>query len=553
MPLSQAQFNDIALQVARAAPPDLSEEEFKQLVFDTAQREEEKLPQGPGEIPTPPDPKLTLGERAVDFGKGAAAMSASNLRDSPPGMMVDAAIGAAKGAGSTAREVSDLVKKVPVVGPALQKMDDAADPWLEAHGVNTGPSAFTPTNTAQQVGKVIEQGAEYAAPIGAGERIGLKVAGAAPKLVRLGARMAGAAAGGGALAAAKGDDVGQAAVLSAAGAPIAEGAAMAGRAAVRAAPKLMQAGMKPGLSVLSKMSNASREGVQNMAKRLAQYAVDNKLVNPDQAEALIKQYEQQLDQIMQTKGGTVTDAPQRVDRYLKTLKQDVSGQTFPTGDENTVSQAIHSVADGPLGKDEIVTVMKPGKIIDPTTGRPIDVPTDVNTRVLRDDVPANEALDIARKTDKYGGTRDQWGRQSASRDTDAAKSASRAERDAVKHSVPETVPVLKAQQRAIQAKQVLDRTALREGNRDTVGLHDVVVGAGRMAAGGPGGNVAAPFIEGAIMHWVRNNYRNLGIYSDVVGKALQRGDMQTIVQVMSRLGVGATVDATANDAAAEPR
>ena len=85
----------------------------------------------------------------------------------------DLAVGAVKGVGSTVKGIDELLGRlIPINDPRFDST------------MQTATQQTTPSNTAQSVGKGVEQVAEFLAPIGAGEKVASAV-GAGPKVARI--------------------------------------------------------------------------------------------------------------------------------------------------------------------------------------------------------------------------------------------------------------------------------------------------------------------------------------------------------------------------------
>jgi hypothetical protein len=144
-------------------------------------------------------------------------------------------------------------------------------------------------------------------------------------------------------------------------------------------------------------------------------------------------------------------------------------------------------------------------------------------------MPADEALEMARETSRFR-TRRQWGEQKGVT-MEATKTAERAVRDAVRVALPEIRTPLQREGLGILARQVIDRRAMMEANRDVVSLPGLV-----------GLNVNA--VVGFAAHWLRNNQRRAGIWANQLSRAVQSNDAATAAAILHRLGLGAAMQAT---------
>jgi hypothetical protein len=84
---------------------------------------------------------------------------------------------------------------------------------------------------------------------------------------------------------------------------------------------------------------------------------------------------------------------------------------------------------------------------------------------------------------------------------------------------------------AIKAKDLLDRMAFRQANRDAVSLPAHVIAAGELASG------RLPLMAFAA-NWLRNNQMKAGIWADQLASAIRRGDAPSTMGIMTKLGLG---------------
>jgi hypothetical protein len=151
-----------------------------------------------------------------------------NAQDAPEQPMLqralstagDVGIGAGRGAASTASGIDDMVSKIPYVGKWLttplagSKTSEQARADLHRQAI--------PQNTAQTIGKGLEQTAEFMIPGGAEERLAAKGAELAPKAAPL-AKMLASAVGSGAVNKAQGGSFNAGAVAGAGGSALGQG------------------------------------------------------------------------------------------------------------------------------------------------------------------------------------------------------------------------------------------------------------------------------------------------------------------------------------------
>jgi hypothetical protein len=143
-------------------------------------------------------------------------------------------------------------------------------------------------------------------------------------------------------------------------------------------------------------------------------------------------------------------------------------------------------------------------------------------RQLRPDVPAEEALDIARTTSRFE-TRRSWGEQKGTA-MEAVKAQERAVRDAFRQALPEARTPLERQGQAILAERVMDRQVWREANRDVVSLPGLV-------------GLSANAVVGFAAHWLRNNQLRAGIWADQLADAIATNNAAAAAGILSRLRV----------------
>lgn len=452
-------------------------------------------------------PKLTAAEK-VRLGRLRASKTPPTEEPtSVLGLAGDVATGAVKGVGSTIFGLGKAVRDYTPIG----RISDAIYPGA----FDQRPPEINPSNTAQRVGYAGEQIAEFLLPTGAAGKAG-KVAEVAKS---------------GLLAKVQGGTNTQAGVSAGLSAVI-PGAAAAKKASKYIGSKavpLVRAAIKPTVTEMRQQAGASRNGISQAANRLAKFIIDNKLTSPEKAQAIIDDAEQQIAKLVTN---TPTDAPARAARYLKALERSAAKQGLPADDVAAIRTAAKELVDAsPMGETVTKTVMKPSPsgLVD-AHGKPVMVATKQTSRALRAEMPADEALETARGSSRWG-TRKAWGEQKGAT-TEAKKAVERGARDAVKKAIPETKPVLKREGQAIQAKRVLDRKAFREGNRDAVSLPAHVIAAGEIARG------KVPVLAFAA-NWLRNNQLKAGIYAKQLATAIDQKNVPRALEIMKKVGVGA--------------
>lgn len=418
-----------------------------------------------------------------------------------PQVAKDEGIGLAKGAANTAIGLGSTAN------------------WMM--GSPTPPETFgaartalaTPDNDVQRLFFGLEQGAEFLAlPQVKGNLL---------------ARMATEGGQQGLLARTQGNSP-TAAVVGGAAAPV---VGSASRVFGAAAPRLVRSAIKPTVTEMRRVAGASRTGINAQANRLVDFILDHKIASADDAQRIIDDAEREIQRLVAGARGVATDAPQRAERYLKALERSAARQGLPADDVAAIrSKARELLEQSPLAEDVTTTVMKdsPSGLVD-STGRPVQVPVEETSRALRTDVDAAEALEIARNSGRWG-NRKAWGEQKGAA-REASKAVERANRDAVKATVDETRAPLRRQGQAIQSKNVFDRMAFREGNREPVSPFDVTTAAVEVAHG----NVPVLSLARA---WLRENKLKAGIWAKRMEEALEKNDAQAAAVILSRFGVG---------------
>lgn len=420
----------------------------------------------------------------------------------------DLVVGAAKKAGETVTSLGNLARKIPGVS-AVDKLMSPAE------------FSTTPTNTAQKIGGMAEQVGEYALPIAGAEKaaaaVGSKVLSSAPAVVaRLAPKVAANAAVSGGVAALHHDDPTTAAMLGGAIPVAGELADAAAQGAKNAGVRLVRAAIKPTVTDMKQTAGASRDGINNVANRVAKFIVDNRLTDAEGAQAIINDAEREIQGMV---GGQPTDAATRAGRYLSALERSAGKQGLGADQVAAIRGAAQELVGGPMGQS-------------------LPVPFATGHRVLRPTVPADEALESARASSRWQ-TRRTWGEQGGA-NTEAAKAVERAQRDAVKTAVPDSRPVFDKYSQAIKGRDVLRRMQFREGNRDVLSLPAQIGTIQEMSQGKP------PIISLAA-NWLRNNQLKAGIWADKLGNAINSNDVKTVGEILGRLGVSTAADAAGPD------
>ncbi len=431
--------------------------------------------------------------------------------------VVNTGVGAVKGALRTAVDLGNIVSAPLRHVPGVRDYVGTPEEFAQARAM------FEPQGTAEKVGNFVEQGAEFMIPAGATRAVAARVA---PRIIpRLIPRMAADAASSAAVAGVHGDDPKAAAAL---GAVVPVAGAVVGSAAnlaKRAAPRLVQAALKPNVTSLKQMAGANQAGLDEMAKRVSQFIVDNRLTTPDKAQTLVSNALQEIQALV---GSQPTNAPQLAKRYLEVFERQAARQGLPADHVSAIHNAMTELVEGPMG-EQIGTTLKfanPGGKLQIQPGAPI--------RALRPEVPADEALASARTSSRFA-TKRQWGEQKGTA-TEATKKVELAQRNAVKAAVPATRPYFETASEGIKARDLLQREALREGNRDVAGL------TGQIVAGAEISHGRFPIL-GIAANILRSGQLQGGMLADRLANALKNNDVQLVSEILARMGVSAGADA----------
>lgn len=451
------------------------------------------------------------------------------------------AAGAVKGAGRTVTNLGQLALEAPVLGRVLQTVNEklwGLSPEQQQTALAAAREATTPEGALEHIGSVAEQIAEYFLPAAKAEKTATWLAGKlAPyvggRAARVGTEMAAQGAVGAGVSKAQGGSATVGAVAGAAGPVAAKSITWAAGKVGNLARPLVRAGLKPTVTSMKQQAGASMTGINVQAEKLAKFILDHKITTPARAEAIIRSAEADLQAAIAA-NQVPTDAPARAAHYLAALARAAGRQPLPRKDVRAIVRAGRDLVEGPMGEDVVTMVMKPSPILGPS-GQPLMTPQAVVTRSLRDEMPADEALELARGASKWSNRR-QYGEQKGAA-KEASKAVERAARDAVKRTVPGAREALQTEAQAIRAWQALDRQAFREGNRDAMSLPGLVGAAPAVAQG------KIPLL-GLVAHWMRNNQIRAGVYANELKRAVNRGDITTVATIMTRLGVPMSALAT---------
>ena len=262
----------------------------------------------------------------------------------------------------------------------------------------------------------------------------------------------------------------------------------------RRAVPLVRSGAKQGFEALKR--RAGIEGVQpsDVANDQAQFLIDKGLRTTEQADALVKSLGTKIDDVVKTAESDpnvspVLDTGNRIPQYLNVLLRKIENQIAPGRDRTAVQNfGREIVEDSPLSQSTfrprapetleagLVRGTREGLTMAENAGRkgprgPESQFTDVGAsypqssrpRALRANVRPSEGIAMMRSKSFFDP-------EASGGNVAAGKTVEKAVRDSVKAAVPETVPLLRDQGRALDARTILDRAAWRDANRDQVGM-----------------------------------------------------------------------------------
>jgi len=255
------------------------------------------------------------------------------------GAVGDVAIGAAKGAGQTATNLGRLVQKVPGVSRAVDAL--YSTPGLSEQAFTVADRVLAPTNTAQSIGKGVEQLAEVVVPGGAVSR---SVAGA-----RLLPKMATEAASLATLSTAQGGDPVTGAVVGA--------AIPAAGAALRAVPASLRASAE---KKVAQALGATKERFKALAEKRAPEILKRGLGGSRSslladATAHAKEAGQAIDDVLKVAGdqrvptGPVVDALEEAKAAFQQVRRLSIGEASRTGlARSPAAKVIGSTVEVPV-------------------------------------------------------------------------------------------------------------------------------------------------------------------------------------------------------------
>ena len=410
--------------------------------------------------------------------------------------------GAAKGFLNTTGNLGQLLRKVP----GVNALDNIMTPI---------PIDTTPTNTAQKVGYVLEQGAEYVHPATRTLKAvkATPVLRAAPKLAQ---RVLAEGASAAAVSAAQGNSTaGNVAAGTIAGAIPVVGAGL--RAGARV---VTNAALKPAQRELKRMAGDS---LSDKVDNLTDFVLEKKITTPTKARSVTQEAEKQVTKAMDDymdetekfsaqaweEGFNLSpesffkDNPgSYISAELKKLRARLSKQALPQEDLKTVEKVLQDFVEAG-GADR---------------GR---YPQD--------------ALELARATAARVTGKTYTGEITGA-GAEAQKAIEQGWRNYVKANVPATRTPLSTQHKAIAAEKVLDQ---REYERSKQSAYPRLTSI--MAGGGFGyqtGSVWNGLMVTALTEAARRvGGVRAGILMDAIGKAAQVGDEKTLISIAHKLGI----------------
>ncbi len=441
------------------------------------------------------------------------------VRESMPMGTYDAIAGAVKGLGSTISHVTGLDQApIEVGGQPLNKL-------------------LEPSNTTQSIGKFGEQAAEFAIPATGADALALKLTGNASPALRLMTRSAAQGAVGAADAKAHGQSPIIGGIMGATSPIIGEIAGAAIPAAIKALGRgTARQALKPTYTALMKMGGF--EGPAPNAEALLDFILKNKLATAADAEAFIRQLEQQKIMPIARAAdarGALTDAPARAQAALD-AKIAASKASAMASDVPHLEAAKQTLAEG-QGSHSFTNPVwtmqpSPNGILGPN-GQVVQTPVLTLQRQLKPAMGVEETLTSARgaQTDAAYGIGVKPKGQLA-----AEKAVEIAERDAAKAAAPELEPALAEQRMAIHAKKVLGQADVREGNRDMMSLKNALMIT--HAATSPG--TGTLMLGDGILKYAGVKG---GIVLQDLAKALERKDVGLVTNLLRNMGYGAALEA----------
>lgn len=486
-------------------------------------------------------------------GKPQVAPSITDVTNLVGNVGTGGAMGATETAGWLGRQVSNI----PSLGPAFTNIGNqlgglysrlrygseaVPEPVTYAQGEAALRQETQPQNTAQAVGKGLERAGEYyLTGAAAGGATALPQAG---RLTRMAVQAPTQAAAAGGTAVAHGESPTVPAVLGAAGPVVGAGVGAAGDVIKGRAIPFVRAGLKAPISILQQQPGFSRKGLDISADELAEFIVKNRLMNREQADAVVKKMEAEVSRIVAANKDLPTDTPSRIMLYLDTFEKEAA-KAFNPEHAAAIRRVAETLLESPtsgVGQTVLTTSMQPHPKLVTPSGQPMMVPTQTPTRTLRPSMPVGEAWERARASGRFQ-TSGEWGQLQDTAE-EAYKQAERATRDSMKDVIPEVRTPLQHEGKAILTRLVMDRMQWRQGNLETVGLPTLA------------GGIIQPVI-GIAVQALRKNQVRAGIWADKLGNAIKNNDVATAAAILNKFGIslteqGSDVSLPAEGAEAQP-
>ncbi len=326
-----------------------------------------------------------------------------------------------------------------------------------------------------------------------------------------------------------------------------------GEAVERRAVPFIRSAVKPVLTEMRRRAGIEGTVPNIVANRIAKFIDLKQLRTPEQADALVKGLGGQVDDVVakaeQANPELAIDSAERIPRYIGDLLKRVEKQILPGKDRAAIQNVGRElVEDSPLSRstyqapaaetleEGLARGARTGATMAENAGRRTPSPggqaqfTDSGgafpqssrPRELRTDVKPSEALELVRNKSFYDPTA--TGGQLA-----GGKAIESAVRDGVKATVSDTVPLLRDQGRAMDARSALDRGAWRDANRDQIGMGGML----GVANGRP--------IIGALLQLLKENQLRAGLAAGRTGRGIQQGAQRTgeeLQQIIAALIAG---------------
>lgn len=257
----------------------------------------------------------------------------------------DLAIGAGKGALSTAVSLGNAALNAPVIGPALQRVNEALGSGTPAEQLATFPEAqrrLAASNTVQKIGGGLEQAAEFAIPAGRVAKGATLLTKGAPMIVKMGAQALGQGGVGYGVAKLHGDNPTVGAVAGALGGaatPVIDAAVPALRAL---STKMGVSALLPKDAIIKNMPGGLSVDAPEQMKRLANYVLENKLTLTT-VNKLLKQYKTGLDDALSNAGQVSVDAVASILGSLQRIEQTYGGSAIPRDLEMLINKATSAM------------------------------------------------------------------------------------------------------------------------------------------------------------------------------------------------------------------